>query len=65
MLTITGANDNRVEPWQVGKFAARLQAVSTGKPVLLRVDFGVGQFASVTRKSGMEKAAVVFSFVLR
>ena len=66
MLLITGANDNRVEPWQIGKFAARLQAASPrGAPVLLRVDFGVGHFASITRKSGMEKSADIYSFVLK
>ena len=43
VLAITGANDPRVAPWIVAKFAARLQAASSsGKPVLLRVDFDAG-----------------------
>lgn len=43
VLAITGANDPRVAPWIVAKFAARLQAASTsGKPVLLRVDYDAG-----------------------
>ena len=43
VLAITGANDPRVSPWIVAKFAARLQAASSsGKPVLLRVDFDAG-----------------------
>jgi prolyl oligopeptidase len=43
VLAITGANDPRVAPWIVGKFAARLQAAtSSGKPVLLRVDYDAG-----------------------
>ena len=43
MLAITGANDPRVAPWIVAKFAARLQAAtSSGKPVLLRVDYDAG-----------------------
>jgi prolyl oligopeptidase len=43
VLAITGANDPRVAPWIVAKFAARLQAATTsGKPVLLRVDYDAG-----------------------
>ena len=43
VLAITGSNDPRVAPWIVAKFAARLQAAtSSGKPVLLRVDFDAG-----------------------
>lgn len=43
VLAITGANDPRVAPWIVAKFAARLQAASaSGKPVLLRVDYDAG-----------------------
>jgi prolyl oligopeptidase len=42
MLT-TGMNDPRVVPWEPGKMAARLQAATTsGKPVLLRVDYQGG-----------------------
>jgi prolyl oligopeptidase len=43
VLAVTGANDPRVAPWIVAKFAARLQAAtSSGKPVLLRVDYDAG-----------------------
>ncbi|HEY6449660.1 MAG TPA: prolyl oligopeptidase family serine peptidase [Candidatus Cybelea sp.] len=43
VLAITGANDPRVAPWIVAKFAARLQAAtSSGKPRLLRVDYDAG-----------------------
>jgi prolyl oligopeptidase len=43
VLAITGANDPRVAPWIVAKFAARLQAATaSGKPVLLRVDSDAG-----------------------
>jgi prolyl oligopeptidase len=43
VLLTTGANDPRVAPWIVAKMAARLQAAtSSGKPVLLRVDYGAG-----------------------
>jgi len=43
VLAVTGANDPRVAPWIVAKFAARLQAAtSSGKPVLVRVDYDAG-----------------------
>ena len=39
VLFETGMNDPRLDPWQMAKMAARLQAAtSSGKPVLLRVD---------------------------
>jgi len=43
VLLITGMNDVHVIPWQMAKMAARLQAATaSGKPVLLRVDWGAG-----------------------
>jgi prolyl oligopeptidase len=43
VLLTTGANDPRVDPWQVTKMTARLQAAtSSGKAVLLRVDYDAG-----------------------
>jgi len=42
MLT-TGINDPRVDSWEAAKMAARLQAAtSSGKPILLRVDYDAG-----------------------
>jgi len=42
MLT-TGINDPQVDSWQAAKMAARLQAAtSSGKPILLRVDYDAG-----------------------
>lgn len=62
-LLITGANDLRVEPWQIGKFAARLQVASSNTPgALLRVDYETGHFAT-SRKNGMAKMADIFSFI--
>ncbi|NBU27724.1 MAG: hypothetical protein EBS42_05780, partial [Caulobacteraceae bacterium] len=64
VLTLTGANDKRVEPWQVGKFTARLQAASTNRPgAILRVDYDSGHFAN-TKAAGNAKRADVFAFVL-
>ena len=40
-----GWNDPRVAPWEPGKFVAALQAASTsGKPVLLKVNYDNGHF---------------------
>ena len=50
ILAITGANDPRVEPWEVAKFAARMQAASTsGRPVLLRVSYQSGHGIGSTK----------------
>lgn len=63
-LLLTGANDLRIEPWQIGKFAARLQeANAASTPILLRVDYDSGHFAT-NRKYAMEKYADIFSFVV-
>ena len=63
-LLLTGANDPRVEPWQVAKFAARLQAASTRPhPALLRVDYNGGHFAK-THAQANAKSADIFGFVL-
>ena len=57
MLT-AGADDPRVEPWQPGKMAARLQAASTsGKPVLLRMNEMRGA------PSRAEELADIYSFL--
>ncbi len=50
VLLTTGANDPRVAPWQAGKMAARLQAAtSSGKPILLRVDYDAGHGMGSTK----------------
>jgi prolyl oligopeptidase len=49
MLT-TGVNDPRVASWQAAKMTARLQAAtSSGKPVLLRVDYDAGHGLGSTK----------------
>ena len=41
VLLTTGFNDPRVDAWEAAKMAARLQAASSsGRPILLRVDYG-------------------------
>jgi prolyl oligopeptidase len=65
VLAITGANDPRVAPWIVGKFAARLQAAtSSGKPVLLRVDYDAGHgFFGSSRAQSQLLTTDEFSFL--
>jgi prolyl oligopeptidase len=43
VLLITGANDPRVDSWELFKMAARLQAATSSKnPILLRIDYDAG-----------------------
>lgn len=63
MLT-QGINDPRVEPWLSAKMAARLQASSTsGKPVLLRIDYDAGHGIGNSRKQMNEEFADMFAFL--
>ncbi|MDF0490312.1 prolyl oligopeptidase family serine peptidase [Sphingomonas sp. H39-1-10] len=65
VLLAVGLNDNRVSPWETGKFAARLQATSTsGKPVWLRTDGAAGHSAGGTSLSGQAATwADVYAFL--
>jgi prolyl oligopeptidase len=50
VLLTTGVNDPRVAPWQAAKMTARLQAAtSSGKPVLLRVEYDAGHGMGSTK----------------
>jgi prolyl oligopeptidase len=58
----TGANDPRVDPWIIAKMAARLEAASSsGKPILLDVDYdaghGIGSQREQTRKLWADQMA--------
>ena len=66
VLLETGMNDPRVDPWQMAKMAARLQAATaSGKPVLLRVDYAGGHGAmGATRDRADEQLADEWSFLL-
>ena len=47
VLVSTGMNDSRITPWEPAKFAAVLQnSTSSGKPVLLYVNYENGHFTS-------------------
>lgn len=64
MLT-TGITDARVAPWQSAKMAARLQAASTsGKPVLLRVDYDAGHGFGSTKTQREMLTADKFAFLM-
>lgn len=65
VLLTTGINDPRVDPWESGKMTARLQAAtSSGKPVLLRVDYAGGHGIGNTAQQGQESLADEWSFLL-
>jgi prolyl oligopeptidase len=66
VLLMTGANDPRVDPWEMDKMAARLEAAtSSGKPILLRVDYHGGHnVIGATRSDREETFADLFSFLL-
>jgi prolyl oligopeptidase len=63
VLLTHGFNDHRVEPWMSGKMAARLQAASTGGPVLLRVEYGAGHGIGSTREQVLQEMAETYSFL--
>jgi prolyl oligopeptidase len=65
VLLTTGVNDPRVAPWQAAKMAARLQASTTsGKPVLLRVDYDAGHGLGSTKSQRDEELADELAFLL-
>jgi prolyl oligopeptidase len=65
VLLTTGSNDPRVAPWMPGKMTARLQAAtSSGKPVLLRVDYGGGHGGGSGEAEQQQADADRWSFLL-
>jgi prolyl oligopeptidase len=65
VLLTTGVTDPRVAPFHVGKMTARLQkATSSGKPVLLRVDFDAGHGIGSTRAQQDREAVDTYAFLL-
>ena len=64
MLT-TGINDPRVAPWEAAKMTARLQAAtSSGKPILLRVDYEAGHGIGNTKAQREKEQTDEWSFLL-
>jgi prolyl oligopeptidase len=65
VLLTTGVKDPRVAPFHAAKMAARLQATtSSGKPVLLRVEFEGGHGMGATCEQQDMEAADTFAFLL-
>jgi prolyl oligopeptidase len=65
VLLTTGINDPRVDSWEPGKMAARLQAATaSGKPVLLSVDFAGGHGLGSTRDQANDELADRYAFLL-
>jgi len=64
VLLETGINDAVIDPWHLAKMAARLQAATTsGKPVLLRIDYASGH--NMTAETNFSEAtAEAWSFLL-
>jgi prolyl oligopeptidase len=65
VLLLTGINDPRVDSWQPAKMGARLQAATTsGKPVLLRVDYGGGHGGGSGEQELLQQVADMIAFDL-
>ena len=65
VLVTTGINDPRVDSWEAAKMAARLQAAtSSGKPVLLRIDYDAGHGMGSTKPQQEELTTDTYSFFL-
>ena len=63
MLT-TGRNDPRVAPWESAKLTARLQSATTsGKPILLRVEYEAGHGIGSTKTQVEQETADEWSFL--
>jgi prolyl oligopeptidase len=65
VMGITGVNDPRVPSWMIAEMIARLQtSSSSGKPVLLRVDFDAGHGLGSSRVQREEQTADEWTFIL-
>ncbi|HXZ49843.1 MAG TPA: prolyl oligopeptidase family serine peptidase [Usitatibacter sp.] len=65
LLVAAGLHDPQVDAWQAAKLAARVgQATSSGKPVLLSLDFRSGAQAALPRARRDEQLADIYAFVL-
>jgi len=65
VLLIHGINDPRVDYWHSSKMAARLMASSTsGKPVLLDLDYEAGHGVGSTKLQRQKDTADIYTFLL-
>jgi len=66
VMLITGYNDPRVASWELAKFTVRLQqATTSGRPILLRVDYDAGHgFLASSRTQSEQLLTDEYSFLL-
>jgi prolyl oligopeptidase len=64
VLVVSADSDDRVDPMHARKFAARLQAASTGGPVLLRIQRNAGHSGADSIRSAVEAAADEYAFAM-
>jgi prolyl oligopeptidase len=64
MLLLSADSDDRVDPMHARKFAAALQAASSGGPVLLRIEKNSGHFGADMVKVDVENGADRYAFAL-
>ncbi len=64
VLLIHGVNDPRVDVWQSSKMAARLLAASSsGKPVLLDLDYQSGHGIGSTKSQRQQQTTDIYTFL--
>ncbi|MDH5285073.1 MAG: prolyl oligopeptidase family serine peptidase [Betaproteobacteria bacterium] len=65
LLLVHGVNDIRVDVWQTLKAGARFaEATSSGKPVLMRLEYDSGHGQGSTRDQQQRRIADIWSFML-
>ncbi|HZF54385.1 MAG TPA: prolyl oligopeptidase family serine peptidase [Polyangiaceae bacterium] len=64
VLLLSADSDDRVDPMHARKFAAALQATSTGGPVLLRIERNAGHGGADLIKAAVEQGADQYAFAL-
>jgi prolyl oligopeptidase len=66
VMLITGYNDPRVSSWELAKFTAALQrATTSGRPILLRVDYDAGHgFLAASRAQSEQLLTDEYAFLL-
>jgi len=65
IMATHGVNDIRVDVWQSAKFVARaMQASTSGKPILMRLEYDSGHGQGSTRAQSQVRSADMYSFML-
>lgn len=66
VMLVTGYNDPRVASWELAKMTARLSAATTsGRPILLRVDYDAGHgFLAASRTQSEQLLTDEYAFLL-